>query len=237
MVYIDHYITNKTAVSAFRIYHFSGCPFSRTLRMSLKEKNLQFELIHEKPWEHKDEFFKINPAGTTPVLVLENDVLIRGIYSGIEYLEEIDAQPKLLVGDHENRAHIRYVFHWFTEKFYSEVTKYILCEKIIRILAIDGSPNSSAIRAAKKNITYHLDYIAYLLSNNTYLCGERITIADCAAAAQLSVLDLVGDVPWEHNTKVKTWYSLMKSRPSLSAILKDEIHGITPPKHYADPDF
>ena len=67
---------------------------------------------------------------------------------------------------------------------------------------------------------YHLDYIAYLLSNNTYLCGERITIADCAAAAQLSVLDLVGDVPWEYNSKVKTWYALMKSRPSLNAILK-----------------
>ena len=190
--------------------------------MCLKEKNQSFDMISEKPWEHREEFLMINPAGTTPVLVLSNDSLIRGIYPTIEFLEELDIQPKLLVGDAENRAHIRFVFNWFTEKFYNEVTKYILSEKII---------------SAKKNIMYHLDYIAYLLSNNTYLCGEKVTIGDCAAAAQLSVLDLVGDVPWEYNGKVKAWYALMKSRPSLSAILKDVVNGILVPTHYTNPDF
>ena len=206
--------------------------------MCLKEKNQSFDMISEKPWEHREEFLMINPAGTTPVLVLSNDSLIRGIYPTIEFLEELDIQPKLLVGDAENRAHIRFVFNWFTEKFYNEVTKYILSEKIIsRILYTESSPNSTAIRAAKKNIMYHLDYIAYLLSNNTYLCGEKVTIGDCAAAAQLSVLDLVGDVPWEYNGKVKAWYALMKSRPSLSAILKDVVNGILVPTHYTNPDF
>ena len=206
--------------------------------MRLKEKNQSFDMISEKPWEHREEFLMINPAGTTPVLVLSNDSLIRGIYPTIEFLEELDIQPKLLVGDAENRAHIRFVFNWFTEKFYNEVTKYILSEKIIsRILYTENSPNSTAIRAAKKNIMYHLDYIAYLLSNNTYLCGEKVTIGDCAAAAQLSVLDLVGDVPWEYNGKVKAWYALMKSRPSLSAILKDVVNGILVPTHYTNPDF
>lgn len=224
-------------MTVFRIHHFPTCPFSRTIRMCLKEKNQSFEMIVERPWEHKESFLKINPMGETPVLMLDNDVLVRGIYPVIEFLEELDIQPKLLIGDIENRAHIRFVFSWFTQKFYDEVTQYILSEKIIRIICNDGSPNSIAIRAAKKNILSHLDYIAYLLSNNTYLCGERITIADCAAAAQLSVLDLVGDVPWEYSGKVKAWYALIKSRPSFSAILKDEINGIVVPKHYNDPDF
>lgn len=224
-------------MSLLRVYHFTACPFSRTLRICLKEKNQDYVLINENIWEHRKEFLKINPAGTTPVMVLENDVIIRGIYPSVEFLEEIDS-TKLIVGDAENKAHIRYVFNWFTEKFYNEVTQYILSEKIIRIVSENGSPNSSAIRAAKKNIIYHLDYIAYLLSNSRYLCGEKITTADCAAAAQLSVLDMVGDVPWEHSAKVKSWYALMKSRLSLSAILKqDEIAGITPPKYYDDPDF
>lgn len=194
-------------------------------------------MIAEKPWEHREGFLMINPAGTTPVLISENNSLIKGIYPAVEFLEEIEIQPKLIIGDPENRAHVRFVFNWFVEKFYNEVTKYILSEKIIKIISLDGAPNSAAIRAAKKNITYHLDYIAYLLSNHTYLCGDRITIADCAAAAQLSVLDLVGDVPWEYNGKVKAWYALMKSRPSLNAILRDEISGLQVPTHYADPDF
>lgn len=225
-------------MTAFRIYHFITCPFSRTIRMCLKEKNQSFEMISEKPWESREGFLIMNPAGTTPVLVLPNDSVIRGIYPAIEFLEEIEIQPKLLVGDAENRAHIRSIFHWFTQKFYDEVTQYILSEKIIsRMVNTYSSPNSAAIRAAKKNIILHLDYISYLLSNNTYLCGEKITIADCAAAGQLSVLDLVGDVPWEYNRKVKAWYALMKSRPSLSVILKDPVNGIITPTHYADPDF
>jgi glutathione S-transferase len=146
-------------------------------------------------------------------------------------------QPQLLLGEPEHRAHIRYIFEWFMHKFYNEVTRYILSEKIFKILHGNDSPNSAAIRAAKKNILYHLDYISYLITDSTYLCGERITIADCIAAAQLSVLDLVGDVPWERNGKVKAWYALMKSRPSFKTILTDEMHGIKIPPHYTNPDF
>lgn len=205
--------------------------------MCLQEKNQDFKLINENVWENREEFLRINPAGTTPVLVIDNNLLIRGIKPVIEFVEEVYKEPELIPGNPEIRAHIRYIFDWFNDKFYAEVTKYILSEKIIRIITGDGSPNSSAIRAAKKNIIYHLDYLHYLLNDNTYLCGERLTIADCGAAAQLSVLDLVSDVPWDYSPKVKRWYSLMKSRPSFSLILSDEIYGITQPKHYSDPDF
>ena len=224
-------------MSSLTIYHFPACPFSRTLRICLKEKNQEFSLINENIWEHREEFLRINASGTTPVLVVDNTTLVRGIKPAIEFTEEVFNEIELIPGDPEIRAHIRYLFDWFNDKFYCEVTKYILNEKIIRLISTDGSPNSTAIRAAKKNILYHIDYIDYLLSNSTYICGERITIADCAAAAQISILDLVGDVPWDRSQKVKNWYSLMKSRPSVSCILRDEIDGITPPSYYSNPDF
>jgi glutathione S-transferase len=224
-------------VSLFTIYHFSTCPFSRTARICLKEKNQDFDLINESIWEHREEFLRINPAGKTPVLIIDNHIIIRGIKPLIEFIEEVCKESELIPGTPEIRAYIRYVFDWFNDKFYDEITKYILSEKIIRLTINAGSPDSSAIRAAKKNLLYHLDYLDYLLNDNTYLCGERITIADCAAAAQLSILDLVNDVPWDYSIKVKRWYSLMKSRPSLNAILSDEIYGITQPRHYSDPDF
>jgi glutathione S-transferase len=224
-------------MSLLIIYHFATCPFSRTVRICLKEKGEDFILINENIWENRQEFLRINPAGTTPVLVVNEKSLIRGIKPSIEFIEEVFNEPQLIPGDPEVKAHIRYLFDWFTDKFYSEVVRYILNEKIIRIIATDGSPNSAAIRAAKRNITYHLDYMDYLLNNSTYLCGERITIADCAATAQLSILDLVGDIDWNYSQKVKNWYSLMKSRPSVNSVLRDEIHGINIPQHYIDPDF
>ncbi len=224
-------------MSLLKVYHFSTCPFSRTIRICLKEKGQAFELINENVWEQREDFLRINPAGTTPVLIVDGKGLVRGIRPAIEFIEEVFNEPALIPGDQEIRSHIRYLFDWFNDKLYSEVTRYILSEKIIKMMTYEGSPNSSAIRAAKQNITFHLDYMDYLLNRNTYICGERITIADCAAVAQLSVLDLVGDVAWDYHQRVKNWYSLMKSRPSVASVLRDKIPGIEPPKHYSDPDF
>lgn len=224
-------------MTIFTLYHFTTCPLSRIARICLNEKNQSFKLIIEKPWEFREEFLRLNPAATIPVLLIDNTIIIRGIYPIVEFLEECDIQPKLLIGDAENRAHIRFVFNWFVEKFYDEVTKYILSEKIMRVLHTSGSPHSTAIRAAKKNMIHHLDYLSHLLINNTYLCGERITIADCAAAAQLSIVDLVSDIEWKKYPKIKAWYALMKSRPSFHSILQDEISGIITPTHYRNPDF
>ena len=100
-----------------------------------------------------------------------------------------------------------------------------------------GEPQSEAIRAGKKNILYHLDYIGFLTAENQYLTGDVMTLADIAAASHLSALDYLGDVPWEHNENAKDWYALMKSRPSIRAILIDRVPSCRPPAHYEDPDF
>ncbi len=100
-----------------------------------------------------------------------------------------------------------------------------------------GQPNASAIRAGHQNIHYHLDYIAWLCDRRRWLAGESFSLADIAAAAHLSAIDYLGDVPWENHAGAKDWYARVKSRPSLRAILADHIPGITPPKHYADLDF
>ena len=57
------------------------------------------------------------------------------------------------------------------------------------------------------------------------------------AAAHLSALDYLGDVPWADHSGAKDWYARFKSRPSMRAILSDLISGIRPPAHYADLDF
>ena len=100
-----------------------------------------------------------------------------------------------------------------------------------------GSPNTDALRAGKENILYHLEYIGYLATERYWLAGDYLTIADLAAAAHLSALDYLGDVPWEHNAQAANWYRLMKSRPCLRRILTDRIQGVKPPDYYEDPDF
>ena len=70
-----------------------------------------------------------------------------------------------------------------------------------------------------------------------WLAGDDFSLADIAAAAQLSCLDYVGDVPWENHPDAKDWYARVKSRPSFRPLLADHLTGLRPPLHYADLDF
>ena len=62
-------------------------------------------------------------------------------------------------------------------------------------------------------------------------------MADISAAANLSILDYLGDIPWDDYKNAKLWYSKIKSRPCFKDILKDNIKGILPARHYANLDF
>ena len=70
-----------------------------------------------------------------------------------------------------------------------------------------------------------------------WLAGDRLTLADLTAAAHLSCVDYLGDVPWDQYEEAKTWYARIKSRPSFRPLLADYIPGLAPAPIYADLDF
>jgi len=205
----------------------------------MREKELEFEAVQENAWERRPEFFALNPAGEVPVLLEPDGTVISGGYAIMEYLEEAyrDNNKRYIGSSISERAEVRRIIDWFDRKFDAEVTQLILFEKVFKRLMRCGEPQSDAIRAGKKNILSHLDYIGFLTAESHYLVGEAMTLADIAASAHLSALDYLGDVPWEHNANAKEWYALMKSRPSIRAVLIDRVPSFRPPKHYEDPDF
>ncbi len=139
------------------------------------------------------------------------------------------------------RAEIRRLTSWFDVKMNFEVTENLLGQKMMRRYRSPGQPSaqpsSQAIRAGHANLPYHLDYIGYLVERRRWLAGDHFSVADITAAAHLSSLDYLGDVPWEAHEPAKEWYARIKSRPSFRAILADHVPGAPPPPHYADLDF
>jgi glutathione S-transferase len=224
------------------LYHLWLCPFARKVRIVLAEKKLPFEFEIEKVWERRDEFLALNPAGEVPVLIEassdEGPPLVLSDSAAIcEYLEEVCAEPGLFGGEPEARAEVRRLTAWFDQKFQREVTVNLVDEKINKRFLGLGAPSSAAIRAGHANIGTHLAYVEYLIERREWLAGPDFSLADIAAAAQISCVDYVGDVPWEGFPEAKSWYARVKSRPSMRPILADHIPGIPPPKHYANPDF
>jgi glutathione S-transferase len=219
------------------LYHLPLSPFCRKIRLQLAEKQLAVELIEESVWEGRSEFFALNPSGDVPVLVDEGQRVISGAYAISEYLEETYRLPDLIGEDCIQRAETRRLVQWFDEKFYDEVSRPILFEKVYRRLMQCGAPDTELIRVAKENLNYHVEYMAELLASRSWLAGENFSLADISAAAHLSALDFLGDISWNQANSIKEWYALVKSRPGFRSLLLDRVRGFHPPSYYGDPDF
>ena len=220
-----------------QLYHLAIDPACRKARVMLAEKDLEFELRAEKIWERRDSFVRLNPACEVPVLIDEDGTVVAGGQVIAEYLEEVYRETPMLPGSPVDRAEIRRLATWFDEKFQREVTANLVDEKILKRFLGLGQPNASAIRAGLKNIHFHLEYIAWLSDRRRWLAGDHFSLADITAAAHVSAVDYLGDVPWEGHDGAKDWYARVKSRPSFRPVLADYMSGIRPPEHYADLDF
>jgi glutathione S-transferase len=219
-----------------RLYHFPLSPFSRKVRLVLAEKKIDVELVEERYWEQSAEFQRINPAGKVPVL--RTDTLTLGESNAIcEYLDEVHPNPPLMPEDAEARAEVRRLVNWFDDKFYRDVTLNLLGERLQKKVTGGGYPDSKNVKLGSAKIKYHLDYMHYLLDRRRWLAGDRLTLADFSAAAQISCLDYISDVDWNRSALVKDWYAKIKSRPAFRSLLVDQLPGFPQPPHYSDLDF
>lgn len=219
-----------------RLYHFALSPFCRKVRLVLAEKRIEVELIEERYWERGPDFLRRNPAGKVPVMRLNGKVMSES-QAICEYLEEVQPDPPLLPAGPEERFEARRLVGWFDDKFHQEVTSKLLYERVNKKVMGQGYPESANVKAGAKAIKYHLDYMGWLLDQRRWLAGDRMTLADFAAAAHLSCLDYISDVDWDRKASVKDWYAKIKSRPAFRAVLADQVPGFPPPAHYADLDF
>ena len=220
-----------------KLYHIWLSPTCRVARLALAEKKLEFDLVLEKVWERREGFLVLNPSGNVPILEESDGAIVSECIPICEYLDEVYQSPTLYGEDPRARAEVRRLVAWFGEKFDTEVTRHIYGEKFVKRFLQRGEPNSTAMRAGLTNIRTHLEYIAYLVDRRSWLAGDQFSMGDIMAAAQISVIDYFGDVPWDVSNSSKDWYARVKSRPSFRSVLTDYIAGFPPPKHYADLDF
>jgi glutathione S-transferase len=222
------------------LHHFPLDPASRQVRLALGEKRLVFGDQVVRYWERPKSLTALNPSGMTPVLVetggRETLVLCES-RAILDYLEEAYPEPGLIGVEPAERAEVRRLLQWFDRKFEFEVGGFILHEKMEKRLLGLGAPELANLRQGREGLKTHLYYMDSLLQGREWLAGRRLSLADFAAAAHLSVIDYFGDVPWKDFAAVKTWYMKLKSRPAFRPLLMDRWPGLTPARHYDDLDF
>src|SRR5438477_6900362 len=227
----------------YTLFHHPCCPHSRFIRLVLGEHGLDLRLVEERTWERREAFLALNPAATTPVLIAEGFPAIPGVGVIAEYLDEVHGadERRLLPTAMAERIEVRRLMAWFNEKFFEEASNPLVTERIYkRFMSEDnggGAPAADVIRAAKANVRYHLAYIGWLAQRRNYLAGDRLSYADLAAAAHLSAIDYLGDVPWIEDDAAKAWYARVKSRPSFRPLLIEWLAGVPASRTYVDLEF
>jgi glutathione S-transferase len=108
---------------------------------------------------------------------------------------------------------------------------------MVKRLAHRVAPDGKALREAMKAAVSHLDYTDYLLDHRQWLGGATLSLADLAAASQISIADYLGGIDWKGHDQTARWYQGLKSRPSFRPLLAERMELVAPPAHYDNLDF
>ncbi|WP_322987891.1 MULTISPECIES: glutathione S-transferase family protein [unclassified Hoeflea] len=227
------------------LYHHKASVASRFIRVCFGEVDFEAELVEENVWEKRPEFLKINPAGNLPVCMTDNNHALCGPHIIAEWLDEsfgvFKRDRRLLAEDPFRRAEIRRLMEWFLIKFEHDVARPLVRERVLKLVmptsSGGGAPDPKMLRAGRANIRQHMKYLSWLAGSRAWLAGDRLSYADLAAAAAISMMDYLGEVDWNANPQAKDWYQRVKSRPSFRPLLTDRIRNLPPVSHYADLDF
>jgi glutathione S-transferase len=222
------------------LHHFTLDPYSRQVRLALGEKRLPFKDVVERYWERPETLAALNPSGAPPVLVEQQGarrLVICESRAILEHLEEVHPERPLLSIDPQTRADARRWQHWFDRKFDYEVNGTILHEKMEKRLLGLGAPDLATLRRGRDALRSHLAVLDEALKEASWLSGPDFGLGDVAAAAHLSVIDYIGEAPWDDYRNVRTWYVRAKSRPAFRPLLADRQPGLAPSPHYDDLDF
>ena len=231
------------------LFHQPLCPHSRYVRLILGEYGIAARLVEERFWERREEFLLLNPAAELPVLVAEGEPPIPGAGIVAEYIEEThqaeSGEDRLLPPQPGRRVEVRRLANWFNDKFHAEVSGPLVNERVFKRHMTQeqggGPPDTEALRAARHNIRYHLAYIGWLVQTRDWLTGNRLTLADLAAAAHLSAVDYLGEVPWNDRRSDKELVragevpSVVQDDPRRHAGRSSAVENLRRPRLLKDP--
>lgn len=203
------------------LYNSIG-PNPKVVRMFMAERGVSgipTQTVDLRGGENRREpYLSVNPAGQSPALVLDDGTVIAEITAICEYLDEIGPSGTTLIGKTpEERAETRMwtrrvdlnIVEPMANGFrYSDGLK--MFENRMRCIPA-AAEDLKAIAQEK------LTWLDGLIAGRTYICGERLTLADILLFVFVDFFAGIKQPLNENNKNILAWHGRMKARPSASA--------------------
>ena len=167
-----------------KLYQTYTSPFPTRVRMLLYAKGIEVEII-EPPGFHssaesKGDYFRINPIGRVPTLVLDDGRCLPESEVICEYLEDAYPEPSLRPKDPWALAQVRLI---------SRICDIYLVMAMVPLFNASGRSRKTwddvRIDAALAEVEKSLGYVEEYLGTGGYAVGDSLTQADGALTPQL----------------------------------------------------
>jgi glutathione S-transferase len=206
-----------------KLYSGDLSPFSARVRLQIYAKGIT-DITLERPATFGMPAFRVeNPIGRIPVLDIDGDRMPESEVIA-EYLEEIYPEPSMLGATPRETAHIR------TLARIGDV--YIMNNMFMLAGQANPATRNDGVRdLLAGQVVRNVKALDKLIGTHGFAWGQRLTMADCALAPGLfmveNVLPSTGvDSPIPANAKVAAYWAAIQTNEHAARVLVELHRGL-----------
>lgn len=226
----------QNAMDERLLYQMPFCPLSRKIAFGLMEKGVPVTPVMERTWNPSPQALALSVAGELPILQ-DSDVVCGNDFVACEYIEAVYSSPPMM-GKHPGEGvAVRTIMSWFDRIFYHDAYLTLFFERALKRAIQQQGPDTSVLKKGRQQLRVLLHTVNSWAQQDRFLAGSSFSWADVTAAAHLSCLDYLGEIPWHDYASLYEWYAKIKSRPTFRGFLMQKFPGLSPAPHYHVLDF
>ena len=200
---------------SLHLISFKTCPFVQRAVITLKHKNIDFDITYIDLADPPDWFLEISPLAKVPVLKVDDEILFESAVIN-EYLDEItggELQPRDPLARAKNRAWIEFASNMLGNLYMMKMSK-----------------DQERYNKYRDLLVSQMQRVEKRLGDGPWFNGEQFTLADTAFAplfkqdsvadGRLSVID-PATMP-----KVQAWAKRLLALPEVRDSVVDEFEDL-----------
>ena len=193
-----------------KLYGSLTSPYVRKARILLDEKAVACEFVVEDPWDAKTAIARLNPLGKVPVLELDSGEALFDSAVILEYLDCLQGEPLIpTAGD----------ARWQVQRWHA-LADGILDAVVTRLWEMrrrEEQQSEEIIERQELKIARALAHAESAIRHQSYLVGERFSLADLALGVALEYVDFRYPNDWRVEApRLAFWVAGIRTRPAFA---------------------
>ena len=199
----------------------SGGPNPHMVRMFMAEKGFdvaKVEVDLRGGENRREPYLKVNPAGQTPALELDDGTVLTEITAICEYVDEMKKDTPSLIGDTpEQRALTRMWTRRIDLNIVEPAANGFRFAEGLKMFQDRVRCIPQAADDLKATARDKLVWLDGLMGARSFIAGDKLTMADILLFAFLTFMGKVGQPLDPALKNLGAWFGRMKARPSAAA--------------------